>query len=71
MDTKFAAAIASLSLGIIGIALGMMFCTFIQSVARNPSVQPKLFGPVMLFFALVESLALFCLLVVFLILYST
>lgn len=65
-----AAAITSLSLGVVGMAAGKLFSTLIQSVARNPSVRDKVFMLSMLSFALIESLALFALLVIFLILYT-
>jgi F0F1-type ATP synthase membrane subunit c/vacuolar-type H+-ATPase subunit K len=66
----FAAAIASLSLGLVGLAVGKIFTTLIESIARNPSVRDKVYNIGILGFALTEAVALFALLVVFLILYS-
>jgi F0F1-type ATP synthase membrane subunit c/vacuolar-type H+-ATPase subunit K len=66
----FAAAIASLSLGLVGLAVGKIFTTLIDAIARNPSVRDKVYNIGILGFALTEAVALFALLVVFLILYS-
>ena len=66
----FAAAIASLSLGLVGLAVGKIFTTLIESIARNPSVRDKVYNIGILGFALTEAVALFALLVLFLILYS-
>ena len=66
----FAAAIASLSLGLVGTAVGKVFTTLIEAIARNPSVRDKVFNVGILGFALTEAVALFALLVIFLILYS-
>ena len=66
----FAAAIASLSLGLVGLAVGKIFTTLIDAISRNPSVRDKVYNIGILGFALTEAVALFALLVVFLILYS-
>ena len=66
----FAAAITSLSLGLVGLAVGKIFTTLIDAIARNPSVRDKVYNIGILGFALTEAVALFALLVVFLILYS-
>jgi F0F1-type ATP synthase membrane subunit c/vacuolar-type H+-ATPase subunit K len=66
----FAAAITSLSLGLVGLAVGKIFTTLIEFTARNPSAKEKIFIIGILGFALTEAVALFTLLVVFLILYS-
>lgn len=66
----FAAAITALPLGMVGLAVGKIFTTLIESIARNPSVRDKVFIIGILGFALTEAMALFSLLVVFLILYS-
>lgn len=65
----FAAAIASLSLGLVGLAVGKIFTTLIDAISRNPSVRDKVYNIGILGFALTEAVALFALLVVFLILY--
>lgn len=66
----YAAAIASLSLGVVGLAVGKIFTTLIDAIARNPSARDKIFTVGILGFALTEAVALFALLVVFLIMYS-
>ena len=66
----YAAAIASLPLGLVAFAVGKVFVTLLQSVARNPAARDKLFPIGMLGFALTEAVGLFCLTVVFLILFS-
>lgn len=65
-----AAAVAALPLGLIGLAVGKIFTTLIQSIARNPSARDKIFTIGILGFALTEAVALFSLTVVFLILYT-
>ncbi len=65
-----AAAIASLSLGAVGLAVGRIFTTLIQSIAQNPSARDKIFSVGILGFALTEAVALFALLVAFMILYG-
>jgi F0F1-type ATP synthase membrane subunit c/vacuolar-type H+-ATPase subunit K len=66
----YAVAIAALPLGLVGLAVGRIFNTTIESIARNPSVQDKLFSVAIIGFAVTEAIALFILLVIFLILYS-
>jgi F-type H+-transporting ATPase subunit c len=63
----YAIAIAALPLGIVGFAVGRIFTTLITSIARNPSVRDKVFTIGILGFALTEAVALFILLVIFLI----
>ncbi len=63
------AAIASLSLGLVGVSVGKIFTTLIESIARNPAARDKVFSVGILGFALTEAVALFALLVVFLILF--
>ena len=66
----FAAAIAALPLGAIGLAIGGIFINLIKTIGKNPAARDKVFILGILGFALTESVALFDLLVVFLILYS-
>lgn len=54
----------------VGAGIGVVFGSLISSAARNPSMAKTLFGYALLGFALVESVALFALLVSFLILFS-
>lgn len=63
------AGLACIALGGAAIGIGTIFGSFIGGVARNPSVAKVLFGYTILGFALTEAIALFALMVVFMILY--
>jgi F-type H+-transporting ATPase subunit c len=63
------AGIAVFSLLGVGIGLGNIFSTLISSVARNPSSRAQVFPMAILGFALVEAVALYALLIAFLILF--
>ncbi len=58
--------------GLFGVGLGIsnIFSTLINSTARNPPMQEKLFPIGVLGFALTEAVALFALLIAFLILFG-
>ena len=47
-----------------------LFSSLIGSIARNPSARGQVFGLAMLGFALVEAVALYALLISFLILFT-
>lgn len=64
------AGIATLALAGVGIGLGNIFGSFLGSALRNPTAAPKLFGNLLLGFALTEAVALFALLISFLILFT-
>lgn len=66
----FAAAIAVLPLAGVGLGLGGIFSSWLASIARNPSVSPKLQLVGVLGFALTEAVGLFALVVSFLILFG-
>lgn len=74
MDTEAAkfigAGIALFSLFGVGLGLGNIFSTWLSSIARNPSAKDELFRIGVLGFALTEAVALFALLVAFLILFK-
>ena len=59
-------------IGVIGsgIGIGSIFASFISAVARNPAARGDVFPMTMLGFALVEAIALFALLIAFLILFG-
>lgn len=63
------AAIAVLPLFGVGLALGNLFSSVINAIGRNPSVEASVKGTVLLYFALVEAIALFALVVALLILF--
>lgn len=64
------AGIATLALAGVGIGLGNIFGSFLSGALRNPSAAPKVFGNLLLGFALTEAVALFALLIAFLILFT-
>ena len=63
------AGLATIALAGVGAGIGIVFGSLIHSVSRNPSLSKQLFGYAILGFALSESMALFALLVAFLILF--
>ncbi len=58
------AGCATIALAGAGAGIGIVFGSLINSVARNPSLTKQLFG-----FALTEAIALFALMMAFLILF--
>jgi F-type H+-transporting ATPase subunit c len=64
------AGLATISLAGSGVGIGIVFSSLIASVARNPSLEKRLFGYSLLGFALTEAIALFGLMMAFLILYG-
>lgn len=64
------AGFAVLALGGVGIGIGNVFSTLINASARNPAMQDRLFPIAILGFALTEAVALFALLIAFLILFG-
>ncbi len=69
MNKGLGAGLASIALAGVGAGIGIVFGSLIHSVSRNPSLSKQLFGYAILGFALSESMALFALLVAFLILF--
>jgi F0F1-type ATP synthase membrane subunit c/vacuolar-type H+-ATPase subunit K len=63
------AGIAVIALMGVGIGIGNIFATLISSVARNPAARGDVFGIGILGFALTEAVALFAMLIAFLILF--
>jgi F-type H+-transporting ATPase subunit c len=64
------AGLAVIGLGGVGMGMGNIFASFISSVARNPAARPTVFPVTMLGFALVESVALYAVLIAFLVLFA-
>lgn len=64
------AAIAAIALYGVGMSMGNLFSTWINSVARNPEAEDKVRLIGMLGFALTESIALFAFLIALLILFK-
>lgn len=63
------AGLAVVALMGVGIGIGNIFSSLISSIARNPSARDQLFPIGLLGFALTEAVALFALLIAFLILF--
>ena len=64
------AGLATIALAGVGIGIGIIFGSFVAAGARNPAAMPRVFGNVLLGFALTEAIALFALLIAFLILFT-
>ena len=62
------AGLATISLA--GVGIGLVFAALINSIARNPSLGWQLFSYTNLGFALAEAIALFGLMMAFLILFG-
>jgi F0F1-type ATP synthase membrane subunit c/vacuolar-type H+-ATPase subunit K len=74
METEAAkmigAGLAVVALMGVGVGIGNIFSTLVASIARNPAARNEVFGIGILGFALTEAVALFALLIAFLILYG-
>jgi F-type H+-transporting ATPase subunit c len=64
------AGIAVIALAGVGMGIGNIFSSLISSVARNPAARAEVFPLGILGFALTEAVALFALLIAFLILFT-
>ncbi|PHS76659.1 MAG: F0F1 ATP synthase subunit C, partial [Rhodospirillaceae bacterium] len=56
--------------GGVGVGIGSIFASLISAIARNPASEGKVFGRAILGFALVEAVALYALVIAFLILFG-
>lgn len=57
------AGLATIALAGVGVGIGLIFAAYIEGSMRNPAAAPKVFGNVLLGFALTEAIALFALVV--------
>ena len=64
------AGVATVGLAGAGIGIGTVFGAFIIGIARNPSLEQKMFRFCIMGFALTEAMALFVLMMAFLILFT-
>ncbi len=64
------AGLAVIALAGVGIGIGNIFSSLVSSIARNPAARGEVFGIGILGFALTEAIALFALLISFLILFT-
>ncbi len=63
------AGLATIALAGVGVGIGLIFSSLVDAYGRNPN-SDKLFTYALLGFALTEAVALFALMVVFLILFG-
>ena len=61
--------LATIALAGVGNGIGIIFGNLVNSVSRNPNLANQLFNYAILGFALTESIALFTIMIVFLILF--
>jgi F-type H+-transporting ATPase subunit c len=64
------AGLAVIALAGVGVGIGSIFSSMVASVARNPASRDAVFPIGILGFALTEAVALFALLIAFLILFT-
>ncbi len=64
------AGLAVFALAGVGLGIGLIFSALINAVGRNPAAKEQLFPIGILGFALTEAVALFALLIAFLILFK-
>jgi len=64
------AGLATIALAGVGVGIGNIFASYIASAARNPAAGPKVLPFTFLGFALCEAVALFALLIAFIILFT-
>jgi F-type H+-transporting ATPase subunit c len=63
------AGLAVIALAGVGVGIGNIFASLVSSIARNPMARDQVFGLGILGFALTEAIALFALLIAFIILF--
>lgn len=63
------AGLAIIALGGVGSGIGNIFASYVSGALRNPAAAPKMFGNVLLGFALVEAVALYALVIALLLLF--
>ena len=66
---QIGAGLATIGLAGVGIGIGIIFGNYVSAGIRNPSAAPKMFGNVLLGVALTESVALYALVMAFLIMF--
>jgi F-type H+-transporting ATPase subunit c len=67
---QIGAGLAVIALAGVGIGIGNIFAALVTSIARNPAARPHVFGIGILGFALTEAVALYALLIAFLLLFG-
>jgi len=64
------AGLATIGLAGAGVGIGTVFGALVIGISRNPSLKDELFKMAILVFALTEAIALFSLMMAFLILFA-
>lgn len=64
------AGLATIGVAGSGVGIGTVFGALVTATARNPSLKAQLFTYTILGFAVVEAIALFALMIAFLILFA-
>ena len=64
------AGLATIGLAGAGIGIGTVFGSLVLGISRNPKLKDELFKMAILGFALTEAIALFALMIAFLILFA-
>ncbi len=64
------AGLATIALAGVGVGIGIIFGDYVSAGIRNPAAAPRMFGNVLLGFALTEAVALYALVIAFLILFG-
>ena len=67
---KIGAGLATIGLAGAGVGIGVVFGAFLIAFSRNTKIKDDLFGYTLLGFALTEAIALFALMMAFLILFT-
>ena len=67
---QIGAGLATIGLAGVGVGIGSIFAAYISAGIRNPAAAPKMFGNVLLGFALTEAVAIYALVLAFLIMFS-
>jgi F-type H+-transporting ATPase subunit c len=70
LGKSIGAGMAAVGVAGSGVGIGLIFGSLLESYARHPALEKKLFGYAILGFALTEAIALFALMISFLILFS-
>ena len=66
---KIGAGLSTFGLAGAGVGIGLIFAALIEGISKNPFLKDELFRAAILGFALAEAIALFSLMVAFLILF--
>jgi F-type H+-transporting ATPase subunit c len=64
------AGLATIGLAGAGVGIGTVFGSLVLGISRNPNLKDELFKMAILGFALTEAIALFALMIVFLLLFA-